>query len=187
MKAEVPQTVRREAGPPTARLKVREVVRAKAQTAQRAAALGRTVRVEAEMGAIDTSNEDEIVRIRVPMPENWIHTYSLAFACYGPFADNPDPDIHLSASDGPPDAISVEGADSNAADSDRQHKTSSKRSRPLTARIHADKNLSCKDMKKQKAEEAKEARREARKTQVMSLSKNDDEKENRMVHRVGAA
>jgi len=49
------------------------------------------------------NTEDETVTCKVPL---WLHTYSLAFACFGRFSDHPDPDINLFMSDGPPEATS---------------------------------------------------------------------------------
>ena len=57
-------------------------------------------------GVAVKETEGETVTCRVPMPESWLHTYSLAFACFGRFSDHPDPDINLSISDGPPEATS---------------------------------------------------------------------------------
>ena len=45
----------------------------------------------------------DTVTVRVPMPDAWLHTFILVFACSGHFADHPDPGLDLSLSDGPLD------------------------------------------------------------------------------------
>jgi len=76
---------------------------------------------EGKEGDGDASSEakSDVVTVKMPMPDSYLHTYSLAFACYGPFSDHPDPDINISVSDGPPGACSKDAADGNETSSNK--------------------------------------------------------------------
>lgn len=45
---------------------------------------------------------EQVVRVKTPMPKNYMHTYSLAFA------NHPDPDLELKPSDGRIDSNDAE-------------------------------------------------------------------------------
>ena len=79
------------------------------------------------------------VRVRIHMPKNWLHTYSLAFACFGPYSDNRDPDIDLKMSNG---LEEVDDAASAATSSEGGAHGQAKESRPLTGRVFADEKVS---------------------------------------------
>ena len=100
----------------------------------------------------------DTVTVRVPMPDSWLHTYSLVFACFGHFADDPDPDLSLS--DGPLDEKSVQDADESneSLDSSDTDSVSSRKSETLKRRSYPDEALSREGQKKRKQNEVKETR-----------------------------
>ena len=85
------------------------------------------------------------------MPQNWLHTFSLAFACFGTFSDHQDPDLDLKLSDGPIDACD---SASVAPSSECGQGVTAKKSKPLTGRAFADEKLSRAELKKRKLDEA---------------------------------
>lgn len=91
--------------------------------------------------------EGETAIFRVFMPESWLHTYSLAFACFGRFPDHPDPDINLFMSDDPLEATS-EGTLDQSQSSNRIGGSWKK---TLRGRIYADETLSRAAHKRQKS------------------------------------
>ena len=102
----------------------------------------------------------DTVTVRLPMPDAWLHTFSLVFACYGHFADHPDPDLDLSLSDGPLDEKS--GQDSNESNgslvNSEMNSVSSQKIKTLRGRSYPNEALSRGGQKKQKTNEVKEAR-----------------------------
>lgn len=102
----------------------------------------------------------DTVMVRVPMPDAWLHTFSLVFACYGHFADHPDPDLDLSLSDGPLEEISGQDTyESNASLIDSEMGSiSSLKNKILRGRTYPNEALSRDGQKKQKKNEVKEAR-----------------------------
>ena len=100
-------------------------------------------------GVAVKETEGEAVTCRVPMPESWPHTYSLAFACFGHFSDHPDPDINLSMSDGPPEATYESTLDETQSPDNIERSSYSflnivgSWKKPLRGRNYADETLSC--------------------------------------------
>ena len=110
----------------------------------------------------DASSEAKsgFVAVRMPMPDSYLHMYSLAFACFGPFSDHPDPDINISVSDGPPGACSKDAVDGNDTASNKAPTSSCLSSvevgatpKTLRGRVYADEQLSRLAIKKQKREQ----------------------------------
>ena len=92
------------------------------------------------------------------MPESWLHTYSLTFACFGRFSDHPDPDINLSISDGPPEATSESTVDETPSPDNMESSDSSLNiigswKKPVRGRNYADETLSLAHQKRLKRQE----------------------------------
>ena len=49
----------------------------------------------------DAAEAGQQVMVWLPMPEDWLHPFSLAFCSYSKIAEKPDHDLDLAASDGP--------------------------------------------------------------------------------------
>ena len=94
------------------------------------------------------------------MPDSWLHTYILVFACYGHFADRPDPDLDLSLSDGPLDEKNGQDAiESNESlVNSEMDSVSSHKIQTLRGRRYPNEALSRDGQKKQKKNEVKETR-----------------------------
>ena len=97
----------------------------------------------------------DTVTVRLPMPDAWLHTFSLVFACYGHFADHPDPDLSLY--DGPLDEKS--GQDCNESNeslvNSEMGSVSSQKIKTLQERSYPNEALSRDGQKKHKKNEVK--------------------------------
>lgn len=47
------------------------------------------------------SGDKPMVTVRIPLPADWLHPFSLVYACYGKTSERPDPDLNQSPSNGP--------------------------------------------------------------------------------------